>query len=113
MRPNCFDTQEKYDTYCEYGIGNRVYIPDSEFTHDYCRDCLPEFQAKCIATDRCDHPETFFVLRKDFSGEYSCIGVSFDSVYSAQDVENHEDAVVRHTRLHLAAIDAGRMVETP
>lgn len=54
FRPSCFTVE---DWHRWHGQSRMQHTPKP---HSPCEDCTPEYQAKMIAANRCDHPHVTF-----------------------------------------------------
>ena len=98
MKPLCFDTDEQFREW--YYLANMTKIE----RNNYCNDCTPEFQMRMINKCRCEHPETFFYMRKNhMDGESvdEMIGYSYVTARGLVKVETPEEAVAAHMKKKL------------
>lgn len=70
--PKCWNSREDWEEWvnaaraCGAGRNPRH--------HGYCIDCLPEFKERMVKCGRCEHPEVFFIERKNQDGDIEIQG---------------------------------------
>jgi len=68
MTPDCFSSRLEY---LDWVHTARMHKPAEG--HEYCEDCLPDYQAKMIRARRCQYPGTTFIDHGE-GRDYSVIG---------------------------------------
>ena len=79
--PQCFNSASEYHQWLFF-----LQLSNETLRVGFCIDCTPEYKMEMLRQDRCEHPETqFIVLReKNDANEVSLAGVSSASVFWAR-----------------------------
>ena len=107
MIPRCFNTQEEWNEWYELAYMGK--IPRD----NYCNDCTPKYQMEMIDKGRCEHPETFFYMRRSTTdGEEAeeMVGYSYVPVLGLLKVDSQDDAIKVHMKKKLRMSMAGKLV---
>ena len=61
-RPSCYETHRKWMEYVVAFVYSSASNRRDAVRIEHCRDCTPEYRDEQTELDRCEHPETVFVM---------------------------------------------------
>lgn len=79
--PQCFNSADEYHQWLFL-----LQLSRENIRVGFCIDCTPEYKMQMMREDRCEHPETQFIVLRDKKDqdEVALVGVSSASVFWAK-----------------------------